>query len=133
MKIDIWYFLNSLTRDKIFPDFKNEEVLKAYDPYMINRWISMVEIWIPTIHVINQYSALSKEDHYRFLFNTLPRTSVRFNYLKKGKKDELKEDDRKLLMKHFGFGVNDLEASLDVLTEQQIENIRMKYKYGKTR
>ena len=104
MAYDLFSHLNNLTRDKVFPDFSLDEVEKSYQPYMINRYISMVDMWIPIVQLVNKTQGLTKEQHYRFLFNILPKTSVRFNYLKKGKKDEAGEDRKKLLMKHFKFG-----------------------------
>jgi hypothetical protein len=117
----------------MLPDFSLDEVDKTYQPFMINRYISMVEVWIPIIHVLNQRTNLSKEDHFRFLFNILPKTSVRFDYLKKPKKNEAGEERRNLLMKHFKFGKSDLECALEILDESQIVNIENKYKSGKVR
>lgn len=128
----IFEHLNNLTRNKIIPDFNNEEILKSYDPFMINRFLSFFEIWLPIIQLVNQTKNLSKENHYRFLFNILPKTSVNFNNYIKKKKD-VSEEQKKLVMKYFNFGDGDLKDALDVLTDKQIENICNKFKSGKVR
>ena len=130
--MDIFYHLANLTSKKIFPDFSLEEVDKSYVPYMINRWLSMNEVFIPIVQLVNQNKNLPKEQHYRFLFNLLPQTYIRFNYLKK-KKNELEDEKRELLMKHFDFGKNDLECLLSIYSEEQIQKILDKYQSGKVR
>lgn len=124
--------LNNLTRNKIFPDFSDEEISKSYDCYMINRFLSFFEIWLPIVQVLNQTKNLTKEAHYRFLFNVLPKTYVSFNNYIKKKKDT-SEEQKILIMRYFNFSKSDLNCALDVLTEKQIEDICDKFKSGKVR
>ena len=126
--------LENLTRRKIYPDFSLEEVHKSYDPYMINRFLSMFDSWIPIVELTNRGAKWDKEAHYRFLFNLIPQVSVNFgNYIKK-KKNEVKDEERQLLLKYFGFGKNDLDSALEILTTDQINEIIKKYKdVGKVR
>lgn len=129
----IFDHLQNLTSKKIVPDFELEEVNKSYDNYMINRFISMFDAWLPIVELVNEHK-LPKETHYRFMFNLLPKMNVSFrNYISKKKNDELLEDQKAILMKHFDFGTNDLECALAILTEEQIKTICNKYNYGKTR
>lgn len=131
--MNIFDHLNGLTYKKTFPDFGLEEVDKSFEPYMINRRISMFETWIPIVELMNEYK-IPKEVHYRFLFNLLPQKSVSFkNYLSKKKNDEVAEERKQILMKHFNFGSNDLECALSILTEEQISEICDKYSFGKVK
>lgn len=124
--MNIFDHLNNLTRNKIIPDFSDEDILKSYEPYMINRFLSMFDHWIPIIEIVNQHK-LDKENHYRFLFNLLPQVSVKFNYISKKKKD-VKEEEKELLMRYFEFGEKDLEVCLRILDQKQIDSIISKYK-----
>lgn len=131
--MNIFDHLNNLTAKKIIPDFSLEEIEKSYEPYMINRFLSMFDVWIPIVELVNEFK-MPKEAHYKFLFNLLPQTNARFNnYIKKKINDDLSEERKNLLMKHFDFGSNDLECALTILTEKEIEEICKKYEFGKTR
>jgi len=74
--LDLFEHLGNLTHKKIFPDFSLDEVNKTYDIYMINKWLSMNEAFIPIVQLVNKKGELSKESHYRFLFNLLPQTYI---------------------------------------------------------
>ena len=125
--------LNNLTRNKKTPDFEIEEIEKSYDPFMISRFISMFEVWIPLVNIINTRK-LPKEIHYKFLLNMLPQSGVSFtNYIKKKKEDDTTIEMKELLMKHFEFGTNDLEVALSILNDKQIEKILDMYRYGKVK
>jgi len=130
--MDLFDHLSNLTIKKIVPDFSLEEVNKSYDIYMINRFVSMIEAWIPIVELVNEIS-LSKETHYTFLMNMLPKANVKFKYLSKKKNDKVFEEQKEILMKYFDFGTRDLECALYILTEEQIKNICKKYSYGKTK
>ncbi len=131
--MDIFEILNNITQKKPQLDFDNEEVEKAYNPYLINRWISMCFAYLPIVELMNQTKNLPKKIHYQFLYNIIPKSSVRFNYIKKKKNDSLEDEKRKLLMRHFEFSVNDLECLLSVMSEDYIQGILDMYKSGKVR
>ncbi len=125
--------MNNLTQYKIIPDFGLDDVNKSYDPYQVNRFISMFEAWLPIVDLVNEHK-MPKEAHYKFLLHMLPKTSVSFkNYIKKKKVNELFEEQKEILMNHFNFGTNDLEYALEVMTKEDIQEICDKYKFGKTR
>lgn len=131
--INIFFHLNNLTRNKVFPDFSLEEIQKTYEPFMVNRFFSMFDAFIPIIEIVNQMN-LDKENHYRFLFNLLPQQSMSFNNYISKKKNELKEEEKKYLIKYFECGKNDLDCILDLLSQKQIDSIMSKYKdVGKVR
>lgn len=131
--MNIFDHLNNLTFDKKMPDFSIEEVSKTYDQFMINKFLSMFDVWIPIIEIANRYR-IPNNIHFMLVSGLLPKTNVRFdNYIKKKKSNDVLDEQREILLKYFEFGTNDLEAALDILTEEQINNICDKYKFGKTR
>ena len=131
--MNIFDHLNNLTFGKKMPDFTNEEVSKTYDQFMINKFLSMFQAWVPIIEIANKYK-FPNNIHFILVSSLLPKANVSFNnYIKKKKSNDVFDEQKELLMKYFEFGTNDLEAALDILTEEQIKNICDKYKFGKTR
>lgn len=128
----IFDHLTNLTAKKITPDFQLDEVKKSYDIYMINRFVSTFEHWIPIVELMNHYS-IPKEAHYQFMLNILPKMNVSFTGYISTKKKNVDEERRQILIKHFDFGSRDLDCALSILTDEQIEEICKKYQYGKTK
>lgn len=85
--------LNDLLFVKSKDHLTNIDQETDYNPYMVNRWVSM---YSPDLaHVINNtvnwlYPIFeTKSDHYNFLHAVLPRSSrKRINYIKKRKPDK---------------------------------------------
>ncbi len=94
---------------------------------MVNRFLSMFDQWLPIVQIANKYN-LDKKTHYTFLFNLLPQVSVSFNNYISKKKNEVKEEEKTLLLKYFQFGRNDLEYALDMLSQEDVNRIICKYK-----
>jgi hypothetical protein len=109
-------------------DFDNEEVRKDYNKYMINRYISMVDLYLPLVNEINKYD-VPKETHYRYYQTALPKRKQYFKYLNKAK--DLSDTDKQLISKYFEVGTNDAETYINILTEDQIQEILDIFKYGK--
>ncbi|MFW6247424.1 MAG: hypothetical protein ACOC22_04625, partial [bacterium] len=80
----IWDYLKSLTSKEEL-DFNDDEVRKDYNPYIINRFVSMCDVYLPLANEINKYD-IPKEVHYRFYYSTLPKRNQFFKYIK-GSKD----------------------------------------------
>jgi hypothetical protein len=84
------YIKNILFFKKTFVQ-NNIEHLKEYNPYMVNRWISMndpesANIINETTNQIN-YLQNDKEMHYKILLNVVPiKKYKQINYIKKTEK-----------------------------------------------
>ena len=117
--------LNDLTINKIDFDSSNDEQVKSYSQYMINRFVSMTDIYLPIVNEINQYD-LPKETHYNYYKNLLPKRKHYFKYIKK--KKDINLEDKKLLCIYFECGLKEIENFINVLTEEQIEEILKIYR-----
>ena len=77
----IFDYLNAMTQDKTTLDFSSDEVSKGYSQFMINRWISMVDVFAPFVNDMNKYD-VPKDVHYEFFKCFLPKRKTFFPYIK---------------------------------------------------
>ncbi len=81
------YIKNILFFKKPF-EKENIEEIKQYNPYLVNRWISMndgesANLINETTNKLN-YLGNDREMHYKMLLNVLPKKQYnRINYIKK--------------------------------------------------
>jgi len=128
--MEIFDHLNNLTQLKKEVDFSNDEVKKNYFKFMINRWISMIEFFIPVVNEINKYD-IPNEVHYNYYLNALPKRKYFFNYIKK--KKELDESEKKYIAHYFEVGMKEAEIYINTLSDDEIQEILNIYKYGKNK
>jgi hypothetical protein len=124
-KLNLFDHLENITQHKTDFDIHNDEQERSYNKYMINRFISMCDIYIPFVNEINMYD-VPKDVHYNFYKNLIPKRKQYFKYIK-GKK-ELDEDDREKICKFYKCGNKELDHHLRILTEKQIQHILDIYK-----
>lgn len=82
MKVTIFDILKEITYTKSDLDFTNSDITNVYDIFMINRWLSMVESYVPVVECCNN-SKLTKKNHYNYLKNLIPKNLTFFKYIKK--------------------------------------------------
>ena len=73
MSVDLFEILDDLTVKKKPFDRDNEEYVKGYPVFMVNRFVSMVDLYLPIINELNKYPDIPKSAHYRYLNQTLPK------------------------------------------------------------
>jgi hypothetical protein len=126
--MELFDYLKSLTERNEDLDFDNEEIRKGYQPYMINRFVSMVEVFIPIVNEINKYD-VPKNIHYKYLYSIIPKRKQFFNYIKK--KKDLTNQEKIVIANYFEVGLKEAEKYIDLLEESQIKEILEIYRYGK--
>lgn len=93
MEDNIFNYIDSILYKKSLKD-SNVEFSPQYNSYLINRWLSMYSIDMANIinSTSNVYgSILSKEEHYKMLYNLIGKClKKKISYIKKNKQ---KEDD----------------------------------------
>jgi len=119
-KLNLFDHLVNLTTEKTEFDPNNDEQAKSYNPYMINRFISMDETYIPIVNEVNKYD-LPKDVHYNFWKAVLPQRRHYFKYMKN--KKEWDSDVKDKISRYFECGTNDVDNHLRVLTEEQVNSI----------
>jgi hypothetical protein len=125
--MELFGYLKAVTEDKTDLDFKNDEIRKGYTPYMMNRFISMTEMYIPLVNEINKYD-IPKHIHYKYFLSTLPKRKQYFKYIKKSK--DLTLDEKKFVAHYFEIGLKEADIYIQQLTEEQLKEIIDIYKYG---
>jgi len=128
--MEIFDHLNNLTAFKKEADFRSDEVKKSYNKYMMNRWISMVEFFVPFVNEINRYD-IPESVHYDYYLSALPKRKIFFNYIKK--KKELDEEEKRYIADYFEIGKKEADIYINILEEDEIQEILNIYKYGKNK
>jgi len=119
-KMTLFQHLDSLTSKKINFDPTNDIQAKSYDQYMINRFVSMIDLYIPIVNDINRFQ-LSKKTHFDYFKSFLPKKKHYFRYIKAGK--EFNIEEKQGLCKYFECGIREAEGYIKVLSEEQIRKI----------
>ena len=85
--------LNNILQDKKEIDWEDPEQTKEYDPYMLNRFLSICDAYIPIIEVTN-IKNISKQTHFRVMSEFIPKRSQRLNFKNyiSTKKDKVNDD-----------------------------------------
>jgi hypothetical protein len=128
--MELFDYLKALTERNQNLDFDDEEIRKGYTPYMINRFISMSEIFVPVVNEINRYD-VPKNVHYRYFFSIMPKRKQYFKYIKK--KKDLSLTEKKVLANYFEVGLKEADEYIKLLDEEQIKEILDIFRYGKNK
>jgi hypothetical protein len=128
--MNIFEFLNHMTETKEELDFSDPEISKEYDNYIINRYVSMCEIYIPMVNEINKHD-IPKENNYYFYHNVLPKRKQFFSYIKKPK--DLGIMEKRLVAHYFEVGIKEAEEYIKIMSEDELKELLNIFKYGKNR
>lgn len=109
------------TKENIMKDEIDE---KDYNPFMINRALSLYPDCLFFANEMNKNYGLPKRCQYDFLISSI-RTKKR-HFMPWPKKQN--NDDIKLIMRHFNYSQPKAFQALQILSEEQIESIRKIYK-----
>jgi len=91
--INIFNFINDILFKKKGDLLNNIDSESEYNPYMINRWVSMYSPQMAVLvnNTTNKYYSVfdTKRDNYKFLVSFLPKSRpYRISYIKKVTKDK---------------------------------------------
>lgn len=128
MAISLFDILNEICYHKSDIDFDDPEISKAYDVYMINRFLSTVEIFLPAIQDLNE-AHLPKQIHYNFLRTVIPKGMYQFDYPKKTKNEdaEIIESLARLLE----VGIKEATEYLKIIDDKTIKRLTNVFKRPK--
>lgn len=120
-------YLNDVTVTKI--DFDDtSDTVKNYTPYLINRYISMCNMYIPYVNEINKFN-VSKSVHYKYFQTLLPQRKQYFSYIQKKKKFDVEVKQK--IASYFQISIKEVEKYAEILSEQQFNEICNAFDYGK--
>lgn len=126
---ELFDYLKALTEKNEFLNFDDEEIKKGYNCFLINRFVSMAEVFTQVVNEINRFPDIPKETHFRYLFSILPKRKQFFKYIKK--KKDLSQTEKIIIANHFEVGLTDAERYINILSEKEIKEILELYRYGK--
>ena len=119
-------YLNAInyTKEPLL-DTEDEQWVKKYPPYIINRCISPFPDSLMLVNEINQLHHLDKKLQFDFLINSL-RARKRYTPWMKAKKLENLE----YVKEYYGYNNEKAKSALDILNDEQISAIKTKLNKG---
>ena len=106
-------------------DTEDEQWVKKYPPYIINKCIAPFPDSLMLVNEINQLHHLDKKLQYDFLINSL-RARKRYTPWMKAKKLENLE----YVKEYYGYNNEKAKSALDILNDEQISAIKTKLNKG---
>jgi len=125
-EITIFTFLKGMTLEKRDFDFDDPIIKKAYSQRMIDKWISMNDMFLPLANEMNKCKNLDNKTHYEFYKNILPQQFIKFNYIKR--KKEPNEHEKECVMKYYNITKRECDMYMEILSDKQVKDIVDVYK-----
>jgi len=117
----IFDWLNQISYDKRpWSSFNNED-RESFNPYMINRFISMKENYIDFVNTIQKYS-INKESLYNYYCQLIPKRKTFFRYIKP-KKSTLNSNLITILAKYFELSEREIKDNYQLIGKNLSQNI----------
>jgi len=126
-KVDLFSYLHDICYAKTGTLSLKDPGLKAFNSYMILKFLSLEEAYLPFVNIMNKYQGnITKEQMYRVLLNLIPKGR---KFLKYPKKIEKNEKDIQLLIKYFKCSSHEAQEYLkyDFIRDIDIKIIKEKF------
>lgn len=125
-KLSVFDFLNDICQGK--KDVLTAENEKDYNPFFINRWLSMRIDTIMYAQEMNKCSHLPKRMQYDFYLYSIKKQRRKFEYIK-----HQRQDDIDLIGEYYQVNETRSKELLPLLSEDDIAYIKRRlYKGGKS-
>jgi hypothetical protein len=119
-------YINAINQTKEpLLDTEDEEWVKKYPPYIVNKCIAPFPDSVLLVNELNQYHHLDKKLQFDFLINSL-RPRKRYTPWMKAKKLKSLE----YVKEYYGYNNEKAKAALDILNDEQISAIQEKLNKG---
>ena len=110
----IFNILGDITFKKTNPSTYTEGDWKAYNTYMVNRWLSMNSDVTEIINFIQKYYSLDKKIHYKMLSDILPKQKLFTKYVKGKKMEKYNSELVKLIANHYEISRREAKQRIDM-------------------
>ena len=114
----IFDWLNEITSSKRSWDEFTDIDRESFNPYMINRFISMKREYVDIVNISQKY-VLPKRKLYEFYCGLLPKSKSFFRYVKSTK--SINQEQVNALSKYYMCSTREIIDVLPLLEEQEIE------------
>lgn len=110
---------------KSYHDELTEESKKTFNPYMIQRFLSMNVDWLPLVNYINPIiSTLNKGQYYRLIITLIPKQPNSFyKYIKKQSKNNIPEWLLDIFINYFKLSRKEVTDYILLLKSRNINRI----------
>ena len=127
--------LADVSHKKTDPNTYTEGDWKAYNTYMMNKWLSMNPHVTEIINFIQKYYSLDKQVHYKMLSDILPKQKLFSKYIKGKKVDKYNPELVKLVASHYEISRKEAKERIEMYIHFStgVETLTdMLRSYGKT-
>ena len=121
-------WLKELTGKKRDWDSFSDKEEESFNPYMVNRFLSMHQPFIELINYVQTVPYTDKEKYYRLYCNLLPKQNVWLKYIK----PQMKQPNKKLLetiASLYEVSTRQAASWVDLLDKKYIEEALQKQGY----
>lgn len=119
-------FLNDITWDK--KNILNKDNKHAYSPYMMTKWISMYEAYLPLADYLNQQQMyLDEYSFHKLCIAIVPKKRVRFNYIKGAPDINTCKRELKYIRDYFQVSEKEAYDYYCIAGDELVENIKKMY------
>jgi len=122
-KTELFDFINDISHNK--NDILTEDNETNFNPYMINRFLSMNISTILYSNEMNMNSHLPKNMQYDYYIHSLKKQKRYFKYIKHKKQDVID-----LIKEYYGYSEQLAKQVLPLLDESEIDYIKNKLNKG---
>mgnify|MGYP001084374880 CR=1 FL=1 len=124
--------LAGIKEKKVKWDTLSEMDKKSFEPYMINRFLSMNIDLLPIINILQKYTIgdLTPKEVYKLYLDFLPKEKSFDKYIKGKSEDKHNKELLKYLSMWYGVSQREAVDYLELLPTEEVLKIVMKY--GKT-
>lgn len=123
-KMSPFVFVDALTETK--ENLFSEETEKDYQPFLINRALSFNPDCMFYVAEMNKYREVPKKAQHDFYLNILEKKRRHGRWVKR----DSFSDDLQLVKDVFGYSTQHALAALEILTEDQLAQLRQKKDKG---
>tara|TARA_R110000822_G_C15134194_1_gene475446 strand:+ start:337 stop:774 length:438 start_codon:yes stop_codon:yes gene_type:complete len=113
----IFSILADVTSKKTNPNSYTEGDWKAYNSYMLNKWLSMNPNVTEIINFIQKYYSLDKTIHYKLLSDILPKQKLFSKYIKGKKMDKYNPELVTIVSKHYEISKREAKLYIDLFRD----------------
>ena len=110
----IFDILGDITYKKTDQSNYTEGDWKAYNTYMVNRWLSMNSNVTEIINFVQKYYSLDKKMHYKMLSDILPKQKLFTKYVKGKKMEKYNPELVKLVASHYEISRKEAKQRIDM-------------------
>lgn len=112
-------FIKFLTTDKKKWEELSIQDQKAFQPYMINKWLSMDLCLCEAVNEIQQFTmGMDKDIVWKLYYQLLPKQKVQINYIKSKVENVFSVEELDCFIKYFLLSRNECENYLIFLKNQ---------------